>query len=200
MNRVITIGREFGSGGRELGRRLAEHLGIAYYDREIMTEIAKRTSLSERYIHQVVEKRPVPLLPITIGHTFSPLLDAAFEQNQSIYQEHRKLICDLAERSDCVIVGRCADYILREYDGVTKLFLYADMPSKVERCRRKGPEHEHLSDRELRQHIQRVNKNRAKYYEFYTGQIWGDKANYDLCINTTHIHIKDLAAKLAPCL
>ena len=200
MNRVITIGREFGSGGRELGRRLAEALGMAYYDREIMTEIAKRTSLSERYINQVVERRPVPLLPITVGHTFSPVLDAAFEQNQAIYQEQRRLIQDLADRSDCVIVGRCADYILRDYEGVTRLFIHASMESRMERCRRKGPEHEHLNDKELRQHIQRIDRNRAKYYEFYTGQSWGDKANYDLCINTTKVHIKDLAAKLAPCL
>ena len=196
MNRIITIGREFGSGGRELGRRLAETLGIAYYDREIITEIAKRTSLSEQYIQQVVEKKPFPLFPITVGRSFYPQDDVVFEQTQAVYKEQSSVIREMAARSDCVIVGRCADYILRE-EHPLRIFVYADLSSKMIRCREKGSPQEHFTDKELKQHIQSVDKNRARYYEFYTGRNWGDKLNYDICINTTKTEIKQVVPFLA---
>ena len=196
MNRIITIGREFGSGGRELGRRLAEELQIAYYDEEIIKAIAQSTDLSEHYVQQVLEKRPYPLFPITIGRSFYPADSFMQEQTQSVYKEQSRIIREMAEKGDCVIVGRCADYILAEYKPF-RIFVYADMQSKMERCRAKGPEHEHFSDKELRQHIQAVDKHRSSYYEFYTGQAWGDKLNYDLCINTTNTAIKAIVPTLA---
>ena len=196
MKKIITIGREFGSGGRELGRRLAEELQIAYYDEEIIREIARSTDLSEHYVQQVLEKRPYPLFPITIGRSFYPADSFMQEQTQSVYKEQSRIIREMAERSDCVIVGRCADYILAEYKPF-RIFVYADMDSKMARCRAKGPEHEHFSDKELRQHIQKVDKDRAAYYEFYTGQSWGDKLHYDLCINTTNAEIKAIVPHLA---
>lgn len=196
MKKIITIGREFGSGGRELGRRLAEELQIAYYDEEIIQEIARSTELSEHYVQQVLEKRPYPLFPITIGRSFYPTEGFVQEQTQSVYKEQSRIIREMAERSDCVIVGRCADYILADYKPF-RIFVYADMESKMARCRAKGPEHEHFSDRELRQHIQKVDKNRAAYYEFYTGQGWGDKLHYDLCVNTTNAEIKTMVPILA---
>ena len=196
MNKIITIGREFGSGGRELGRRLAEELQIAYYDEEIIQEIARSTDLSEHYVQQVLEKRPYPLFPITIGRSFYPAEGYVQDQTQSVYKEQSRIIREMAERSDCVIVGRCADYILADYKPF-RIFVYADMASKMARCRAKGPEHEHFSDKELRQHIQKVDKNRAAYYEFYTGQSWGDKLHYDLCVNTTNAEIKTMVPILA---
>ena len=114
-----------------------------------------------------------------------------WEQNNAIYAEQSNILREVAERSDCVIVGRCADYILREMHPL-RLFVYADMPHKIARCREKAGEHEHLTDKELRQHILSVDKNRARYYQFCTGQDWGDKLNYDLCINTTYTSIKDV--------
>ena len=140
MNRIITIGREFGSGGRELGRRLSEELKIAYYDQEIITE--------------------------------------------------------MAQKSDCVIVGRCADYILREY-APFRMFVYADMESKMARCRQKASEEEKMEDKELKQHILGIDRKRAKYYQFYTGHKWGDKLNFDLCINTSRTVIKEIVPALA---
>ncbi len=95
----------------------------------------------------------------------------------------------MSEKSPCVIVGCCADYILRQ-KKLLKLFVFADMQSKIDRCRLKGPEEEKLTDKELRKQTQKVEKNRAKYYEFYTGRTWGDKLNYDLLINTTNTDIK----------
>ena len=196
MNRIITIGREFGSGGRELGRRLSEALGIAYYDQEIISEIVKRTSLSKEYVQAIEEHRPVISFPIHIGRSFYPALDPVFEQNMAVYQEQAKVIEEMAAKSDCVIVGRCADYVLREQNPF-RLFVYADMESKMKRCRAKGPEDEKLTDRELRQKIQGIDKKRAKYYELYTGNKWGDKLNFDLCVNTTQTQIKEIVPALA---
>lgn len=196
MNKIITVGREFGSGGRELGRRLSETLGIAYYDQEIISEIVKRTSLSKEYVQTIEEHRPVISFPIHIGRSFYPVIDPVFEQNMAVYQEQAKVIEEMAAKSDCVIVGRCADYVLREQNPF-RLFVYADMESKMKRCRAKGPEDEKLTDRELKQKIQGIDKKRAKYYEFYTGNKWGDKLNFDLCINTTQTQIKEIVPAIA---
>ena len=196
MNRIITIGREFGSGGRELGRRLAEELKIAYYDREIVVEIAKRTSLSEEYIHQIVDRRPIAAFPIHVGRSFYPLLHPMWDQGQAVYQEQHNIIREMAQKSDCIIVGRCADYILREQKPY-RIFVYSDMESKMVRCRAQGKDAESMSEKELRQHIQDVNKTRAKYYEFYTGQTWGERLNYDLCVNTTHADLPKMALAIA---
>ena len=194
MNRIITIGREFGSGGRELGRRLAEKLQIAYYDQEIITEISKRTELSEQYVQQVVEHHPISSFPIHIGRSFQyPAMNPVMQQQQSIYMEQSRMIRELAEKSDCVIVGRCADYILSALQPF-RIFVYADMDSKIRRCMEKGEEQEPLTERELKKYIVNIDRNRAKYYNFYTNQKWGDKLNYDLCINTTGIQIKEIAS------
>ncbi len=196
MNKIITIGREFGSGGRELGRRLSEKLGIAYYDQEIITEIAKRTSLSEQYVQSIVEHKPVFSFPIHIGTSFYPTTNWVFDQNMAIYQEQSAIITEMAKRSGCVIVGRCGDYILRELHPF-RIFVYADMESKMKRCREKGSEDEHLTDKELRQKIAAIDKKRTQYYEFYTGRRWGDKLNFDFCVNTTQMDIKEIASAIA---
>lgn len=192
MSRIITVGREFGSGGRELGKRLADELGIAYYDNEIITQIAERTEMAEGYVQHVMENGPSTLLPITIGRSFYMGVDPIMEQNNVIYREQSRLIQELAEKSDCVIVGRSADYILREKNPF-RLYVYADMEHKMERCRKRAPENEHFTDKELKRHIQDVDKRRGRYYQFFTGQTWGDRLNYDLCINTSTSEIKDIA-------
>ena len=196
MNRVITIGREFGSGGRELGRRLAEELGADYYDKEIITEISKHTSLSEEYIKQVVERRPHHLYPITIGHSIAYVGDYHFRQIQSVYQAQSEIIRELADKSDCIIVGRCADYILQERNPF-RIFVYADMESRIRRCIERSTSEEKLTEKEVRKHIIAIDKHRAGYYNDYTGKKWGDKQNYDLCINTTNASIKRIAPQIA---
>ncbi len=197
MNKIITVGREFGSGGRELGKRLADLLHIAYYDKEIVTEIAKKTSLAESYVHQVMEHNPTIYYPITIGHSFYPMVNPIMDLNNSIYVEQSRIIKEMADESDCVIVGRCADYILRERKPM-RLFVYADMQFKMDRCRKKAPsDEEPLSDKELKQHITSIDKNRSKYYQFFTGQKWGERINYDFCINTTNLSIKEVALTIS---
>lgn len=196
MNRIITISREFGSGGRELGRRLAEELKIAYYDQEIVTELIERTGFALEYVRQAEERIPMPLLPITTAHTFGIGQNSAVEQQLSIYNHESEIIKELAEKSDCIIVGRCGDYVLRDMDPY-RIFVYADMESKMKRCRERGDDAKGMSDKELKQKINSVDKKRARYYQFYTDNTWGDRTNYDLCVNTGSRDIKELAKKLA---
>ena len=192
MYQIITIGREFGSGGRELGRLLAEKLNIAYYDQEIITEISKRTSLAEDYVQQFVEQ--IPAFPITIhvGRSFYPTVNPVFEQRTAIYVEQHKLLKELSEKSSCVIVGRCADYILRE-KAPFRLFVYADYESKLRRCRERAAEEEQLSEQEMKRKMAEIDKGRARYYEFYSDQKWGARQNYDLMVYTTYADLEKIA-------
>ena len=183
MNRIITIGREFGSGGRELGKRIAEALNIAYYDKEILTEIARKTELAYDYVQKIIEKKPIAYYPITIGNSFSNTYYSSHEINTSIYTEQCNVIRELAKKSDCVIVGRCADYILSDLNPF-RIFVYSDMPSKIKRCREKGELDNTLPDKKLARKIKKIDKQRGQYYRFYTSNTWGDKYNYDICINS----------------
>ena len=196
MNKIITIGREFGSGGREMGRRLARELGFDYYDKEILTEIAKHTSLSEEYVQQVVENQPRQLFPITVGRSFLYVDTQPLQQASTVFQAQQEIIREMAERSSCVIVGRCADYILRDKKPF-RIFVYADMQSRIDRCRSRAAEGENMTDKEYKQQITSMDKSRARYYDFYTDMKWGDKLNYELCINTTNQDIPTLVEFLA---
>ena len=176
MNKIITIGREFGSGGRELGRRLAEALHMDYYDKEIVEQIVKRISFTEQYIQEVEAHLPHRLYPITIGKSFLHLEDYACRQAETVFQEQSRIIREMAEKSDCVIVGRCADYVLRSFSPY-RIFIYADMESKIKRCRERGSAQSELSDEQIRQNIIKIDKNRSKYYLFHSEKEWGNRAN-----------------------
>lgn len=192
MNRIITIGREFGSGGRELGCRLSEYLGIAYYDQEIITEVANRTELSEKYIKSIMEQRPIFSYPIHIGRSIGTIPNPQILQSQNIFQKQCEILREVSEKSSCVIVGRCADYVLRDKQPY-RVFVYASMESRIARCREREPGHDALTEKELKQHIMEIDRRRSRYYSFYTDQKWGERMNYDLCINTTNSNIKDIA-------
>ena len=195
MNRIITISREFGSGGREIGRRLAETMKIAYYDQEIVTALIKRNPKAEEYIRYMATERPLPLLPITTAHTFGLPINYAVTKNLNFYMQESKIIREAADKSACVIVGRCADYVLQDLNPF-RLFVYADISSKIFRCREKGADAAEMTDKELQQKIISIDKKRARYYQFYTEQDWGNKANYDLCINKTNTEIKKIVAAI----
>lgn len=197
MNKIITVGREFGSGGREFGRRLAEELGIEYYDKEIITAIAERTSMSQEYVQEILEGKPHRLYPITVGQSMFITDNFYFHQEQSIYLAQSEIIRGLAQKSSCVIVGRCADFILQDLKPY-RIFVYADINSRIKRCieRNAGAEKE-LGEKEIKKQILSIDKNRARYYDFYTGNEWGDKSNYDLCLNTTDLVIKDIVPVIA---
>lgn len=197
MNQIITVGREFGSGGRELARRLAEELGYEYYDKEIVEEISQRTELSEEYIRDIIEHHPHHLLPITVGRSFAYLDSHSLHQLQKVYREQTQVIKDMAEKSNCVIVGRCADYILKDYHPF-RIFVHADMDSRIQRCMEHMKDNdEHFTEKQMKRHIRAVDRGRAKYFAFYTENKWGDKRNYDLCINTSNVVIKELVPVIA---
>lgn len=197
MNSIITIAREVGSGGRVLGRYLADALGYTCYDREILAEIAQHASLTESYVQGVVEQRPQFAVPFTAGPITPFVADYAAMPSQSVYQAQREAILAIAKRSQCVIVGRCADYILRDLKPL-RVFLHADLDCRVRRClERQAPGKNALDEKAMRQWVQRCDRDRAKYYDFYTGLRWGAKENYDLCLNTTNADLQCLANALA---
>ena len=162
MHKIITISREFGSGGRELGKRLAEELGIPCYDHQIIEMIAKENGFDERYVANVSEKSIEAAYPMTIGHRFAMPSMEIMEQPIRVAAAQRQIIENFAKQGDCVIIGRCADVILKDYHPLN-LFIYADMEAKVERCIRRAPEGEHLTRNEIERMIKQVDTNRAQY-------------------------------------
>lgn len=198
MKKVITIGREFGSGGREIGRRIAEKLQFSYYDREIVTEIAKRTKLSEEYVERITEDRPYMPYPIHAGMSFNTAYYAytEFDRSLAVFAEQHNIIKELAEKSDCIIVGRCADYVLKE-KAPFRIFVFADTESKLKRCRERSPEDENLSDSKMKRNIRSIDRGRARYYNYFSQQKWGARENYDLLINTSGKDIRQISDAVA---
>ena len=194
--KIITISREFGSGGRELGKRLAAALGIPCYDNEIIEMIAKENGFDERYVANVSEKSIESAYPLTIGHRFTMAPMQLMDQSIRVATAQRKIIENFAEQGDCVIVGRCADVILEDMKPLN-LFVYADMDSKLQRCMERAPENENLSENELERKIKQIDKQRAQHRQMYSDTKWGNKEGYHLCINTSGKEIKKLIPALA---
>jgi cytidylate kinase len=197
MYHIITIGREFGSGGREIGKRLAEELGYAYYDKEIISAIAERSQLAEDYVNQVVESQIRTYYPITVGVSMTAAPeDGVYAINRSIFAAQTEILEELAQKSDCVIVGRCADHILAAHKPF-RIYVYADMAHKLARVRARDEGAAKLSDKELEKRIRSIDKARADYYRFYTGSPHGDRMTYDIGINTSTVEIPDAVAAVA---
>lgn len=194
MNKIVTISREFGSGGRELGKRLADKLGFAYYDREIITEVAKKTEMAEQYIQNISEKGISPY-PFQFAKSFVMYSNLQKHQTEILVVE-QKVIKELAQKGNCVIVGRGANSILKEYNPMN-IFVYADMESKINRCRMRAEESENYTDKELKNKIIQVDKSRKNYNNIISSLEWGDRKNYNLCINTSGIEVKTIISPLA---
>ena len=189
--RIITISREFGSGGRELGKRLADALGFAYYDREIVSSIAEKCNLDEGYVENVLRKGLTINVPVTFGHTFYFYSDPTSENELKVLNTQQQIIKELALRGDCVMVVRSSGIILEKYNPL-RLFVYADMEWKVKRCRERASAEEHLTDRELEKKIRQIDAGRARHQKLLTDRKWGAPEGYDLCINTTDLEIKKI--------
>ena len=199
--KIVTISREFGSGGRELGKRLAQQLGFAYCDREIVAAVARKSELSEEYAARAGEQAPG--FPLTFRRTLS--LPAGQQPGMKVLLAQREVLKELAARGeDCVIVGRGADVVLAEYRPLN-LFVYAAPEAKLHRyrerapeaklhrCRERAPEGEQLAGRELSRRIRQVDAGRAQYYRLISGRTWGQKEHYHLCVNTTGLNLKSVA-------
>lgn len=191
---VITVSRQFGSGGRELGKRLADELGYEYFDREIVSAISEKMNLDEKYVAHHLEAGDHGIIPLSFGRTFShPFV--FMTDSVDIYKEQHKIIKELAQKGNCVIVGRAADIILKDFNPI-KIFVYSDMEARIARCRKRGLE-EDISDKELAKRIKKIDTARIKYHEFFSEVPWGDKEGYHLCVNTTGRDIKKIAPAVA---
>lgn len=192
--KIITISREFGSGGRELGKRLADVLGWDYYDREIITAIAERKGMDESYVEKALEQRVWQGVSLTFRGSFSmgqqPL-------QTGLLLEQKRVIEGIAKTGrDCVIVGRNADVLLRQYKPFN-IFVCADQEAKVRRCLERASQGEQLSRREIEKKMKGIDKSRAQTRDIIAGGKWGLRSGYHLTVNTTGWDIKRLAPAAA---
>ena len=185
-NRVITIARSYGSGGRKMGRLLAKELGYEYYDREILRIASDESGISEELFNQVDERQQLPLFRIAreayTGEVIPPDSDD-FISNENLFRYQAKIIRELASTRNCVIVGRCANFILRGRDNVLNVFVTAPVVD----CVRRVMETDGLNLEEAEKKIKKIDKRRADYFKYFTGRQWHDAALYDLCLNTGHM-------------
>lgn len=187
-NFVITIGRQCGSGGRELGKRLAESLGIDYYDNELVGLAAKKSNLSREVSEMADEKATNSLLySIATGGNLRGMFNGYYEMplNDRVFLAQAEAIKQLAHEKSCVIVGRCSNYVLRDEEDidVINLYIYADMEHRIARIKKEL----NLTEKQAKEKIAKTEKKRRTYYNYYSSGNWGNASDYDLCINLTNI-------------
>lgn len=193
---IITISREFGSGGRELGKRLAEQLGYDYYDREIITAIANQKGLDEFYVERALESNTWQMAPLTYRRSFTGA-GMAWPSQANLLVEEKHVIEGIAKKGkDCVIVGRNADVILRNRNPF-RMFVCAGMDAKIRRCMERVEKGENLSPREIENNIRRIDRGRARTRELVGGGRWGESGSFHLTVNTTDWEIKELVPAVA---
>lgn len=174
-NRVITISREFGSGGRTIGKAVAAQLNIPCYDNELLQQIAEKSGFNQQYIQEAGEYAPGGFLASAFSHQTSGPNNADY-----LWKIQYQLITELAEKGPCVIVGRCADYILRDKADCLRVFIHADMDFRTQRIVNVYGQREQSPEQRLRE----KDKRRAAYHRFYTDMKWGHAQNYDLTLNS----------------
>lgn len=193
-NIIITIGRQFGSGGREFGRRLAARLNIGYYDKELMTEAARHSGLRKELFDNSDERAPGfinGLFSFAMGYAPTSYFSGSTAiSDDSIYRAQSNFIHHLADTESCVIVGRTADYVLRSGYNTVSIFVHAPLEACVARIMARDPEQ--TDPARVRARAERVNKLRANYYNFYTDKVWGAAASYDLTLDTSLLSMDQL--------
>jgi len=178
--RIITISREFGSGGRFIGEEVAKKLGIAYYDKNIINEIAEKSGLSPEYIRENAELSPKKGL---FAYAFAGRDITGKSVEDMVYEAQRKVILELADKESCVIIGRNADYILKDRDDVLNVFIHGDTPEKIQRITRLY----NVEEQKAVKMMADTDKRRMANYNFYTDQKWGKASNYTLCLNSSKL-------------
>ena len=178
--RIITISREFGSGGRFIGEEVAKKLGIAYYDKNIIGQIAEKSGLSPEYIQENAELSPKKGL---FAYAFSGRDITGKSVEDMVYEAQRNIILELAEKEPCVIIGRNADYILKDRDDVLNVFIHGNMPEKIKRITGLH----NVEEKEAVKMMADTDKRRRTNYNFYTDQNWGKASNYTLCLNSSQL-------------
>ena len=186
--RIITISREFGSGGRFIGEEVAKQLGIKYYDKDIIAQIAEQSGFSPEYITEKAELSPKKGL---FAYAFSGRDVTGKSIEDMVYEAQRKVILEIAEKESCVIIGRNADFILKDKDNVLNIFIHGDMPEKVARiCKLYN-----VTEEEAEKMMADIDKRRMTNYRFYTDQKWGMAKNYILSLNSSELGY-DLCEKI----
>lgn len=183
---VIAIGRQFGCGGREIGQLIAKGLGVAYYDKELLSEAAKSSGVNEDFFEAADERSPrffSSLWSFNLGYnTGAYFIGDTPLSDDSIYRAQSEVMTQLADRGPCVIVGRTADYLLRDHCKVVSMFVHSSIEDRVQRIMSRG---DAKTEKEAREKAEKKNKLRAEYYNFYTDKKWGDAASYDLSIDAS---------------
>ena len=190
--RIITISREFGSGGRFIGEKVAKKLGITYYDKNIISEIAEKSGLSPEYIQESAELSPKKGL---FAYAFAGRDITGKSVEDMVYEAQRKVILDLAGKEPCVIIGRNADFILKDRDDVLNVFIHGDMPEKIQRITHLY----NVGEQEAVKMMADTDKRRMANYNFYTEQNWGKASNYTLCLNSSEIGYDKCEAIIIEC-
>ena len=197
--KIITVSRQFGSGGRELGKRLADILGWDYYDKEILTTLADEHGLDPDYVRKTLANHGWHNVQLTYRNSFSHLLYNPGIETKLLVRQREILQEIAALGNDCVIVGRDADVILQEYRPF-RVCVCADMEARLNRClafEKKKPEDQRLNEKEILRNIRRIDKNRMRTREILTGKTSGDSSAFDLTVNAAHWEIKKLAPAVA---
>ena len=190
--RIITISREFGSGGRFIGEEVAKKLGITYYDKNIISEIAEKSGLSLEYIQESAELSPKKGL---FAYALAGRDITGKSVEDMVYEAQRKVILELAEKESCVIIGRNADFILKDRNDVLNVFIYGDMPEKIQRIMGLY----NVEEKEAVKMIADIDKRRMTNYNFYTDQKWGKASNYTLCLNSSQLGYDRCEAIIMEC-
>ena len=178
--RIITISREFGSGGRFIGEEVAKKLGIAYYDKNIINQIAEKSGFAPEYIQEKAELSPKKGM---FAYAFSGRDITGKSVEDMLYEAQRKVILEIAEKEPCVIIGRNADFILKGRNDVLNVFIHGNQPEKIKRIMRLY----HVSEQEAVDMMADTDKRRMTNYNFYTDQKWGKASNYTLCLNSSQL-------------
>ncbi len=189
MNKVITISRQYGSGGREIGAKIAQNFGIPFYDNELITRAAKESGFAEAVFENAEKKATNSLLySIAMGMSSYGSQDLGFSNlslDDRIYIAQSNVIRKVAEEGPCVIIGRCADYVLKDMENIVHLFIHADMPFRIERA----VSIDGVDRSRAEETILKNDKRRANYYNYHSGEKWGLATNYHLCIDSSYLGI-----------
>ena len=189
---VITIGRQFGSGGCEVGTKLAQELGLDFYDKNILRMNSDESGIEESFYYLADEKAGNKLL-YRIIHSLipengTPSLGSDLISSDNLFRFQSSVIRKLAQEESCIIIGRCADYVLDGTENLVRLFVYAEIEERINKVREKG----YFPEEDILKNIKRIDRERRDYYRYYTGKSWENLENYDLMINTTKLSYDDM--------
>lgn len=196
---IITIGRQLGSGGREIGKKLSETLNAAYYDKEILEITARESGLSQKLFEEADERAQKGFPAGFFGMRFPFLNDVVTGYggltNEMLFQIQSDVIRDLADKQSCVFIGRCADYILRDRKDLLRVFITANDEDRVRRIIRYA-EGQDVSVEKARDLMTHIDKKRATYYNYYSNKTWGAASSYDICLNSSVFSVDEIVMLL----